>query len=72
MQTYLLLYPAALGLISRIHKKFQRNKFVNLAEVNQLCCVEDIEQWLKNVDQTHLVLAGGKASNKKKNQHGTR
>ena len=33
---------------------------VNFTEVNQRCCVEGNEQWLENVDRTHLALASGK------------
>ena len=31
-----------------------------LAEVNPRRCLEESEQWLENVDQTHLILASGK------------
>ena len=34
--------------------------FLNVAEVNQLCWLEESGQWLENVDQTYLVLASGK------------
>ena len=33
---------------------------MNVAEVNQQCCLEESGQWLENVDQTYLVLASGK------------
>ena len=32
-------------------------KIVDVAEVNQWCCLEESGQWPENADQTHLVLA---------------
>ena len=40
-------------------KKF-RGKIVDIAEVNQWCCLEEREQWLEIVDWAHLVLDCGK------------
>ena len=48
-----------------IPNKFSEEKIVNVAEVNQLHCLEESGQRLENVDQTHLVLAGGKMYCKK-------
>ena len=39
---------------------FSEEKIVNIAEVNQQHCSEESGQWLKNVDQTYLVLASDK------------
>ena len=39
---------------------FFEEKFVDVAEVNEWRCFEESEQWLENVDRTHLVLASGK------------
>ena len=55
--TYLLLDSAALGLILSIPKKFQSNKIVDVAEVNQQLRLEESGQWLKHLDRTHLELA---------------
>ena len=41
-------------------KFFQRKKLSYDAEVNQRHCLKESEQWLLNVDRTHLVLAGDK------------
>ena len=35
-------------------------KIVEIAQVNQQHCIGEREQWLENVNQTHLVLASGK------------
>ena len=41
---------------------------MDVAEVNQRCWLEESEQWLETVDQTHLALTSGKpVSSKKKN-----
>ena len=37
---------------------------LSLAEVNKLCYLEESEQWLENVDQTHRVLASGKKTSR--------
>ena len=37
-----------------------RGKIVNIAKVNQWHCLEESEQWLANVDPTHLGLASRK------------
>ena len=37
-----------------------------LAEVNPRRCLEESEQWLENVDRTHLVLACGNLALQKK------
>ena len=42
------------------------HKIVNVVEVNQRLCLEESGQWLENIDQTHLVLAGGKLVQQKK------
>ena len=57
---YLLPDPASSGLIPSIPPKCLDEKIVNFAEVNQWHCLEESGQWLKNVNQTHLVLACGK------------
>ena len=57
---YLLSDPAATGLIPNIPEIFSVEKIVDVAEVNQWCCLEESEQWLENVDRAHLVLASGK------------
>ena len=33
---------------------------MDVAKVNQWRCFEESDQWLENVDQTHLALASGK------------
>ena len=38
-------------------------KIADAAKVNQWDCLEESRQWLENVDQTHLVLVGGNATN---------
>ena len=58
--TYLYPDPAALGLIPSIPKKLSVGNNVNSSEVNQRRHLEESEQWLENVDQTHIVLASGK------------
>ena len=35
-------------------------KIVNVSEANQWRCLEKSEQWLCNVERTHLILASGK------------
>ena len=41
-------------------KFFSEGRIIDLAVVNQCGWLERIEQWLKNVDQTHLILTCGK------------
>ena len=48
-------HPGAPGLIPGVP-----SKIVDVAEVNQWCCLEESGQLLENVDQTHLVVASGK------------
>ena len=52
--------PSCPGFDSKHSQKKLREKIVDVAEVYQLCCLEESGQWLQNVDQSHLVLAGGK------------
>ena len=56
----MLLDPAAPGSIPSIPEKISEEKFVDVAEVSQRRCLEKSEQWLENVDRTHLVLGSGK------------
>ena len=56
-------YP---GFDSQLSQKNFRGKNVNVAEVNQWPCLEESEQWLENVAQTHLVLASGQLVLQKK------
>ena len=56
--------PPAHCSIPSISKKF-RGTIVDVAEVNQWCCLEKSGQWLENVDQNHPVLASGKLVLKK-------
>ena len=56
---YLLPNSAAPGLIHNV-PKFLDEKIVDGDEINQCRCLEESEQWLENVDWTHLVLASGK------------
>ena len=55
----MLLDPAASGSIPSVLKSFSDDKIVDVADVNQQLCLEEIGLWLENVDQTHLVLASG-------------
>ena len=57
---YLLLDSAAPGLIPGIPQKISVEKIVEIAKVHQQRCIGEREQWLKNVNQAHLVLASGK------------
>ena len=52
--------PSSPEFNSQCSRKNFRAKNIDVAEVNQLCWVEESGQWLDNVDRTHLVLAGGK------------
>ena len=56
----MLTDPAALGLIPSITKNILEQKIVDVDEVNQWHCLEEIGQWLENVGQTHLILAIGR------------
>ena len=47
---YLLLDPAAPGLIPSIHKFFSDENIVIVAESNQRWCLEESGKWLENVD----------------------
>ena len=47
---YLLLDPAAPGLILSISGIFSEEKIVNVAEVNQRCCLEESVKGLENVE----------------------
>ena len=58
---YLLLDLAAPGSIPSVPPKNSEERLINVAEVNQQRCLEEREQWLENVDLTHLVLASGNA-----------
>ena len=62
----MLTDPAALGLIPSITKNIFEEKIVDVDEVNQWHCLEEIGQRLENVDQTHLILAIGKLVLQKK------
>ena len=57
---FLIPEPAAQGSIPIIPKIFSEEKNVDVAEVKPRPCLEESEQWLENVDQTHLILASGK------------
>ena len=41
-------------------QRFDSQKIVNIAEVNQRHSLEESEQRLKNVDQSYLVLVSGR------------
>ena len=56
----MLLDPAAPGLIPSIPEFFSEEKIVEVAEVNQWCCLKESGQRLENVDQTHPILASNK------------
>ena len=47
------------GFDSHHSQNLFREKIVNVAKVNQLCCLQESVQWIKNVHLTHLVLASG-------------
>ena len=50
---YLLLDPAAPGLIPSIPEFFSEENIVDVVEVNQWHRIEESEKWLENVDRTH-------------------
>ena len=52
--------PNCPGFDHQLSPKISEEKLGNVAEVNQPHCIEESEQWLENVDQTHLELACGK------------
>ena len=56
----MLTDQAAPGLIPSVPPKNFRGKIVDVIEVYQRRCLEESGQWLENVDQTPLILAGGK------------
>ena len=56
---HLLPDPAAPGSIARIPEFFSEKKIVNVTEVNQKRCLEEIGQCLENVEPAHVVLASG-------------
>ena len=53
-------FPAAPCSIPSVADFFSEEKMVDVVEVNEQCWLEESEQWLENVDQTHRVLASGK------------
>ena len=57
---YLLLDPAATGLIPWIPVIFQRNTLSLLLRLINGTCWRNKDSGLKNVDRTHLVLGSGK------------
>ena len=57
---YLLADPSAPDLIPSVPKNISDEQIVDVAEINQRLNVRESQQWLENVDQTHLVLASGK------------
>ena len=46
----LIMDAAALGSIPSVLIIFSEEKMVDVAEVNQRCCLEKRGQWLENVD----------------------
>ena len=42
------------GMNPSIPKKISEENIVDVAEVNQLCCLEKSGQWLEIVDRTYL------------------
>ena len=42
------------------HNNFYEEKIVYIGDVKKLWSLVESEQWLENVDRTHLVLASGK------------
>ena len=47
---------------------FTEENIVDVAEVNQRCCLEESGQWLENVECTHLILASAKLVLQKRNE----
>ena len=60
--------PSGPGFDSKGSQFFSEEKIVDVAEDNQQRCLEESEQWLENVNRTHLVLASGKQVLQKKYQ----
>ena len=58
--------PSCPGFNTQHSQNIFRGKNVNVPDANQWCFFEESEQWLENVDQTHLVLSSGKLVQKKK------
>ena len=63
---YLPPDPAAVGLNPSTPKFFSEEKIVDVAEANQLRCLQEIGQWLGNVDRIHLVQASCKLVQQKR------
>ena len=61
MVSILAYWPSCPGFDSQLSRKI-----VDVAKVNQWRCFEESDQWLENVDQTHLVLASDKLALRKK------
>ena len=60
MVSILTSRPSCPGFDYQYSPKISEEKLGNVAEVNQPHCIEESEQWLENVDRTHLELACGK------------
>ena len=60
MVSILASEPSCPGFDSKHSQKNFRGEIINVAEVNQWCCLEESGQLLENDDPTCLVLAGGK------------
>ena len=54
------------GFDSQHSRTFSEEKLVDVAEVSQRHCSEEIGQWLEYVNQTHLVLVTGKLALQKR------
>ena len=59
-KAYLLLDPAAPGLIPSVPEIISEGKIVDAPEVNQWCCLEESVLRLENVFPTDLELTIGK------------
>ena len=55
---------AAPGSVPSVPKTYRKS--IDVAEFNQWRWLEEREQWLENVDRTHLVLASGKPVQQKR------
>ena len=60
--------PSCPGFNSQRSQNFFRGRNVDVAEINQRCCLEESEQCLENANRTYLVLANGKTK-KSRNQN---
>ena len=60
-----LAYGPSCPGVTVFTKKNSKEKIVDVAGINHLCCLEKSGRWLENVDPTHLVLASGKLVLKK-------